>query len=196
MVKVDLPNKILVILGHPDKGSFCGALANAYVKGAIESGAEIRRINITDLNFDINLQKGYKTNQYLELDLVNAQNLIKWAKHIVWIFPIWWNLFPAKMKGFIDRVFIPGFAYKYTKGKFLWERYLKDKSCRMIVTMDNFVIIYFLMNAPATSALRSLMKFVGIGKVRSIHHGRIRKRSQPNLEKLIKKAEKLGRKQK
>lgn len=188
--------KILVILGHPDKESFCGALADAYEKGAKDTGAEVRRINIDDLNFDPNLRKGYKINQDLELDLIKAQNLIKWAEHIVWIFPIWWSLYPAKMKGFIDRTFIPGFAFKFIKGKLFWERYLKGKNSRFIVTMDGFILFYFLIGAPGTIALWSLMKFVGIRRVRSIYFGRIRKKTHARLDKHIKKIEKLGRKQK
>jgi len=80
-----LAKRILVILGHPDKGSFCGALASAYIKGAEESGAEVKRINIGDLTFDPNLRKGYKIDQKLELDLIKAQGHIKWADHIVWV---------------------------------------------------------------------------------------------------------------
>ena len=88
-------------MGHPDKDSFCSALASAYIEGVEESGAEVKRINIGDLTFDPNLRKGYKIDQKLELDLVKAQGHIRWADHIVWVFPIWWSFYPAIMKGFM-----------------------------------------------------------------------------------------------
>ncbi len=160
-----LAKRILVILGHPDKGSFCSALASAYIKGAEESGAEVKRINIGDLTFDPNLWKGYRIDQKLELDLVKARGHIKWADHIVWVFPVWLNLYPAIMKGFIDRIFIPGFAYKFIKGKVLWERYLTGKSYRLIFTMDNTILLYFLLMSPGSKSLWVLAKISGIRPV-------------------------------
>lgn len=191
-----LAKRILVIMGHPDKGSFCSSLADAYVKGAEETGAEIKRINIGDLNFDPNLRKGYKIDQKLELDLVKAQGHIKWADHIVWVFPVWWNVYPAIMKGFIDRIFVPGFAFKFIKGKKLWERYLTGKSCRLIITMDNSVFLYFILMSPGTKSLWALAKMSGLRPVRKIHFGKIRTKSKKKLEKYLNRVKKLGIRQK
>ena len=191
-----LAKRILVILGHPDKGSFCGALAGAYIKGAEESGAEVKRINIGDLTFDPNLRKGYKIEQKLELDLVKAQGHIKWADHIIWIYPIWWNLYPAIMKGFIDRIFIPGFAYKFIKGKVLWERYLTGKSYRLIFTMDNTILLYFLLMSPGSKSLWALAKISGICPVRRTLFGNIRKKPKKKLEQYLNRVKKLGINQK
>lgn len=44
----------------------------------------------------------------LEEDLVKAQELIRWADHLVFVYPIWWGTMPAVLKGFFDRVFLPG----------------------------------------------------------------------------------------
>ena len=61
--------KILIINGHPDKESFNFALAAAYKKGAIASGAEVKEINVYDLNFNPNLQFGYRQRTELEAEL-------------------------------------------------------------------------------------------------------------------------------
>ncbi|MDI6794323.1 MAG: NAD(P)H-dependent oxidoreductase [bacterium] len=66
----------LIILGHPDKDSFCGALARAYVEGARQAGIEIKEIEIGSIKFDPVLWRGYKEIQELEPDLVKAQKLI------------------------------------------------------------------------------------------------------------------------
>ena len=76
-------NKILLINGHPDKNSFCFAIADAYIKGAKASETEIKVINIRDLNFNPNLQYGYQKRTDLEQDLLDAQDMIKWANHLV-----------------------------------------------------------------------------------------------------------------
>ena len=48
--------------------------------------------------------------------LAAAQEAIAQADHLVFSFPVWWGGLPAKMKGFFDRVFLPGFAYRWDEG--------------------------------------------------------------------------------
>ncbi|MCH5689629.1 NAD(P)H-dependent oxidoreductase [Niabella sp. W65] len=52
--------QILIINGHPNKESLCFALANAYKEGAIRAGATVKELVIADLQFNPNLQYGYR----------------------------------------------------------------------------------------------------------------------------------------
>ena len=115
--------KILIINGHPFKESLNFALAEAYKKGAAESGAEIKEINIADLQFNPNLQYGYRKRTELEPDLLESWEKIKWAEHLVFVFPIWWGGMPAMLKGFFDRLFLPGFAFQYRENS-VWRENL------------------------------------------------------------------------
>ncbi len=54
-----MPKRILVILGHPRRASFCGALADAYAEGAKAGGREVRVISLGSLSFDPILHDGY-----------------------------------------------------------------------------------------------------------------------------------------
>jgi len=83
------PKKILILNGHPDKESFNFGLSEAYKKGVETSNSELREINIRDLDFNPNLEYGYRKRTELEPDLLKAQELIKWADHLVWIYPVW-----------------------------------------------------------------------------------------------------------
>ena len=80
---------ILIINGHPDSESFNFAIAEAYKKGAISSGANVKEIIVRDLEFNPNLSFGYRHRTELEPCLIDAQENIKWAKHLVWIYPVW-----------------------------------------------------------------------------------------------------------
>ena len=80
--------KILIINGHPDKESYCASLVQAYKNGAIKAGAEIKEITIADLRFNPNLQFGYRKRTELEPDLLDAWEKIKWADHLVWVYPV------------------------------------------------------------------------------------------------------------
>lgn len=190
--------KILLINGHPDKESFNFGLSEAYKKGAEKSGAEIREIKIRELDFNPNLQFGYRKRTELEPDLLEAQDNLKWADHIVWVYPVWWGSVPAIMKGFLDRVLLPGFAFKKKEGSLWWDKYLKGKTSRLICTMDQptwYYSIYY--GAPSHKMMKKLtMQFVGVKSVKITAIGPIRLSSDKFREKWLKKVEQLGEKNK
>jgi len=106
-----MSKRILVILGHPVTDSFCGALSKSYIDGAQAAGNDVRFIALGSVAFDPVLRNGYAIAQALEPDLASAQAMISWAQHIVFVYPLWWGAMPALLKGFIDRVFLRGFAF-------------------------------------------------------------------------------------
>ena len=127
---------ILLVQGHPDHQSFNFALGEAYYDGALEAGATVKKLIIHQLKFDPILHHGYNQRTPLEPDLVQAQELIKWADHLVLVYPTWWGTIPGYFKSFIDRVFLPGFSFKKRPNSPWWDRYLKGKSARIITTLD------------------------------------------------------------
>lgn len=186
--------KILLINGHPDKESYNYALAASYKKGAIASGAEVQQINIGDLRFNPNLEFGYRKRTELEPDLLKAQESIKWADHIVWIYPVWWGSVPAIMKGFLDRVLLPGFAFKKREGSVWWDKFLKEKTSRIICTMDQPTWFYRWINGrPSHIAMKRLtMNFIGIKKVRISSVGPLRLSKENFRTNWLRKVEQLG----
>jgi putative NADPH-quinone reductase len=186
--------KILIIKGHPDNDSYNYAIAEAYKRGVNKTSSEIREINIRDLNFNPNLQYGYKKRPVLEPDLVKAQEAILWAEHLVWIYPVWWGSVPAIMKGFIDRVFHPGFAFKRREKSYLWDRYLKGKTARLICTLDQPAWYYALVyRKPSHNAMKkATLKFVGIKRVKITTVGPVRLSSEKFRKNWLRKIEKLG----
>ncbi len=186
--------KILIINGHPDNESFNFALSEAYRKGAKKSGAEIKEINIRELDFNPNLQFGYRKRMELEPDLLEAQEKLKWADHIVWIYPVWWGSVPAIMKGFLDRVLIPGFAFKKREGSIWWDKYFTGKTSRLICTMDQPTWYYKLINkSPSHNAMKKLtMNFIGVKSVKITSIGPLRLSKEEWRKKWLKKVERLG----
>ena len=186
--------KILLINGHPDKNSFCFAIADAYIKGAKASETEIKVINIRDLNFNPNLQYGYQKRTDLEQDLLDAQDMIKWANHLVWMYPVWWASYPAMMKGFLDRTFLPGFAFAKRENSVWWDKLLTNKSARIISTLDQPSWYYWLVyRQPSTNAMKKLtLEFCGIKPVKVTTIGPIRLSKDSYRKNWLEKIETLG----
>jgi NAD(P)H dehydrogenase (quinone) len=111
--------KYLIIYAHPNESS----LNNQLLKNVIESlQKEQQEIEIRDLykiQFNPVLSLADMEGQRIgKVDAIvqQEQDYISWADHLVFIYPIWWTGMPAIMKGYIDRVFSYGFAYRYDQG--------------------------------------------------------------------------------
>lgn len=193
---METKNNILILNGHPDKESLNAALADAYTKGATEAGANVQQINIGELRFNPNLAMGYRKRTELEPDLLDAWNKIMQADHMVWVHPLWWGSFPAIMKGFIDRLFLPGFAFAYSDTSIWWERKLKGKTARIITTMDQPVWFYRLYNRqPGIVQLRkAILNYCGVSPVKVTAFGNVKRSGEARRQQWLSRTYKLGQK--
>ena len=192
-----MARNIVLILGHPSENSFCKALLESYQNGAERAGAVCRTITIAKLNFDVTLADGYRTGEdtALEEDLIESQQLLQWADHVVMAYPNWWGFMPALTKGFIDRIFLPGFAFKQHSGKLFPEKLLTGKSMRLLVTMDTpkwwFYLIY---RASQYQILKDIVfGYVGFDPVRFSTFGFMRKSTDKLRAGWLRKVEQLGK---
>lgn len=189
--------RILLIVGHPDPESYCAALAARYAAGAERSGADVRVLELGRLAFDPVLKFGYRRRMEWEDDLAGAQEAIRWAEHLVFVYPNWWGTMPALLKGFIDRVFLPGFAFRYRERGKLWDKLLKGRSARLIVTMDTPPLINRWMYGHAGHKVmkRNILQFCGIRPVRVTEIGPVRGSTEQKRSAWLDKAERLGERQ-
>ena len=120
--------KNLIVIGHPDKQSFCYNGIFEKVRSEIELRNE--NLEIIDLYRDSFLRPRKKLiNKY--------QSLVTWCDRIYIISPVWWFRLTPRMEVFFDEVFTPGFAYKFvniTKTYAYPVPFLKDKKLRTYIT--------------------------------------------------------------
>lgn len=181
---------IYILLAHPDKDSFNGALAEAYKQKAMQCGHEVRIQQLGDLQFDPILHKGFKEVQPLEPDLIAAQEYIQWCHHWVIIYPIWWGAVPALLKGFFDRVLLPGFAFKYHATGPWWDMLLSGKTAEIITTSDAPQLYIWLKygNSDLKSVRTATLAYCGIKTTKTTRIDRLRFLTPEQRENAIKKA--------
>lgn len=184
----------LIILGHPAPNSQSDSFALAYGRGLTKSGSDVETIALRDLQFDPYLRAGFSGQQILEPDLERAQEAILRATNVAWFFPTWWAGPPALVKGFIDRAFLPGYAFSFKQGQALPETLLKGRSARVVTTMDSPILWYQLWHRSALHAsfVNATLKFVGFGPVRRTTLYGQKDLNPQEREQFLRKMEVLG----
>jgi len=185
--------RVLIMVGHPRKASFCGALARAYRKGAARAGGELRELWLADLRFDPDVRSFDPDVQTIEKDVRRAQDWIAWADHLVFVYPTWWGTMPGLLKAFLDRVLAPGFAFEDLPGGG-WRQLLQGKSADLITTMDTPGWVYrWIYRAPGHNAMkRASLGFCGVATSRVLAFGPIKDSSPGQRQAWLNEAELRG----
>ena len=189
-----MARKIMLIQGHPDTGEthYCHALENAYVDGAREAGHEVRVIRIAELQFPL-LRSEKEFSEEPPPVLAESAEVLKWAEHLVLIYPLWLGTMPALLKAWLEQVFRPGVAFTYGEG---WpKRLLKNKSCRVVVTMGMpaFAYRWYFRAHSLKSLERNVLKFTGIRPVRETLIGLVAATNPRGREKWLESLREFGR---
>lgn len=186
---------ILLIHGHPSETSLSRALAASYARGAARAGATIEELDLTRLAFDPQLGPDLGKNQDLEPDLLHARRRIEAAGHVVWFFPTWWAGPPGVVKGFVDRTFLPGWAFRYrSSGNALPDALLRGRSARIVTTMDSPGFWYRLWHQSSIHGAfeRAFLRYVGFSPVKTTVFYAVRTSTPKLRARWLDQVERLG----
>jgi putative NADPH-quinone reductase len=156
---------ILLLNGNPKKHSLAKHFIDEYEVEA-RKHADVRRFNLSDMDFNPSLDTGYESFPEIEPCLKKFQKRLSWANHLVIASPIWWGGLPAKLKGIFDRTLLPNFAFKYEGSALQPKPLFKGKSARLILTMDTPEEFVKEQAQPVLEQLdRFTLQFCGISPV-------------------------------
>jgi len=163
-----MTKRIAIIQGHPDSRGdrFLHALAAAYADGARAAGHEVRLVDVARLEFPLLRTKDDYEHAAPPASIGAAQETIRWAEHLVILFPLWAGTLPALLKAFLEQVFRPGFAFAYVEGG-MPKKLLRGKSARIVVTMGMPALVFrWYFGAHGVKSLkRSILSFAGIAPI-------------------------------
>lgn len=156
---------LTVLSAQPVHPSFSTDLAEAWQRGAQSTGATVHRVDVSRLAFDPVLRGPHVTIADDEPDLRALRLTLERSAHLTFVFPTWWVGLPAALKGLLDRLLLPGWAYRYERG--LPQGLLAGRSARWIATMDSPRLWYWWWNSRALegSFERGTLRFVGLSPV-------------------------------
>lgn len=189
--------RILVLQGHPDttQPHLLHMLADAYADAARGAGHEVRTLRIADLDFPLLRSQQEWEHGELPAALAQVQQDITWAQHMVLFFPLWLGDMPARVKGFLEQVARPGFAFHHEDGKPFAAKGLKGRSARVVVTMGMPAIMYrwYFRSHSVKSLERNILGFVGFAPVRATLIGGTGGMKMAAAQKWKRKVAALGR---
>jgi putative NADPH-quinone reductase len=189
--------RILLIQGHPDASGrhLCQALAESYAKGARETGHEIESVGVGELDFPLLRDPADWVNSPVPPALAPVQQAILAAEHLVIVFPLWLGDMPALLKGFLEQVVRPGFAFPRDGDHPFKEKALKGRSARVIVTMGMPALLYrYYYRAHSVRSLeRSVLGFAGISPIDETIVGQAGAMSADARGRWLRKITALGR---
>lgn len=191
-----MAKRIVIIDGHPDpdKARLCHALANAYASGATDTGHEIRRIDLHELDFPLLRTQADFEHGTPPPSIKAAQASIMWADHLLIVYPLWLGTMPALLKAFLEQVIRPDFAFE--RGKPGWpKKLLRGRSARIVVTMAMPAIVYrwVYLSHSLRSLERNVLKFAGIGPIRETLFGMAEESGETSINRWIARMTELGR---
>jgi putative NADPH-quinone reductase len=174
---------IVIIQGHPDTQTrhFGHALALAYAEGAQSGGHEVRFIPVAELDFPmLRTKEDWETGAPPD-SILKSQQMIRWADHLLIIYPLWMGFMPAILKAFLEQTFRPGFALSLPQSgaepsaprvaskRTMPKRLLTGKSARIVVTMGMPALVYrWYFRAHSLKGLqRNILGFAGIKPVKT-----------------------------
>ena len=109
--------KYLIIYTHPNPGSFNHAIMETVTEELRHNGKGVKIRDLYQMEFNSVLKLGDFSQMQkgtVAQDVQEEQELIRSAEVIIFIYPLWWAGMPAMLKGYIERVFTEGFAYRIT----------------------------------------------------------------------------------
>ena len=110
---------IVVVLGHPSGDSYCAAIFNAIVDALeAQSAHSVTAIRLADEKFTTAMSTAERAAYETEAPLISAETkrhaeILKQAEALIFVYPTWWSGLPAQLKGWLERVFVLGVAFRF-----------------------------------------------------------------------------------
>lgn len=186
--------RVLILDGHPAESSLSRYFCETYARIVRDAGHEVRIMHLHDMTFDPDFEyAAYRTIKPLEKDLTDFLTSLEWCEHFMMASPMWWGGLPAKLKGLIDRSFLPGRVFD-TRGEGYPRPMLGGRRADVVLTSDSpWWYFRFLLHRPLLWQLRKqVLEYVGFKPVRVLHFSLASKAAPEKVEQWRRKVQAMA----
>jgi len=171
----------LIVYAHPSSDSFSNKILTVAKEFSVEKKYKTEIRDLYSIGFDPVLRSSDLKRMHggeTPDEIKREQEYIQWANLITFIYPVWWAGMPAILKGYIDRVFSYGIAYK--QGNQSGEGLLKGKMVILLSPMGTSNEDYDkngMLNSMKQTCDEGIFKVCGMNVIKHVFFG-----SSSNLE--------------
>jgi putative NADPH-quinone reductase len=108
--------RVLVVHSHPDPSSYNAALCRETLAALAAAGHETRLIDLYAEGFEAPGWRAYEDAAVNAAGIESHVEALRWAEGLIFVYPTWWYGLPAMLKGWLDRVWLPGVAFTLEPG--------------------------------------------------------------------------------
>ena len=184
--------RVAIVFNHPYEKSYCSAILEAVTTGLHKGKHEVDLIHLDNDNFNPVMSKedlkAFVDHSPIDPQVIDYNNRLKNTDHLIFIFPIWWDLMPAMTKEFVDRVLNPGVVYDHHPRGFGLVPLLKNlKGVTIITTMNKPKIMYSLLigNLIKKAMIKSVFKTMGYKNLKWVSYNMVKSVSQEKRVKWL-----------
>ena len=108
--------RVVVVVAHPDPSSFIQAIASTATAALIDSGHHVTVLDLYAEEFRTAMSTDERLAYHSDRPLLDPMaerhaDIVKQAEALVFVFPTWWSTMPAILKGWLERVMVPGVGF-------------------------------------------------------------------------------------
>jgi NAD(P)H dehydrogenase (quinone) len=113
--------QVLVVHAHPSRTSFSRSIADTAEATLKAAGHDVTVVHLDDEHFRPAMSAEERIAYDTATPILDAQvavhaDLVAAAEALVFVYPTWWAAPPAVLKGWMERVLVPGVAFTFKPG--------------------------------------------------------------------------------
>jgi putative NADPH-quinone reductase len=110
--------RVVVVLAHPNTDSFNHAIAQRAADALTSEGHEVQLLDLYALGVRAAMTAeeriAYHSDQpVLDALIATHVDVVQAAEGLVFVYPTWWSSLPAILKGWLERVMVPGVGFVF-----------------------------------------------------------------------------------
>ena len=110
--------RVVVVVAHPDPDSFNHAIASTAIASLTRAGHDVTVLDLYAEEFRAAMSHDEQLAYHSDRPLLDPMaerhaGIIKRAEALVFVYPTWWSTVPAILKGWLERVLVPGVGFVF-----------------------------------------------------------------------------------